>query len=83
MAWSTSLRATRPYASSVPVTHPDAAGAALSAGRQMCGRFADLRLSAAIGISAGRVIAGDVGTAERHDYTVIGDPANEAVKRWG
>jgi adenylate cyclase len=60
----------------------DPAGCALSAAREMDERLrADLpELHAAIGVSAGRVVAGNVGHAERFEYTVIGDPVNEAAR---
>lgn len=35
---------------------------------------------ATIGLSGGDVIAGNMGTAERFEYTVMGDPVNEAAR---
>src|SRR4051794_14429882 len=65
-----------------PTSHPDAAGAALSTARLLRSRLdrdlPDVR--AAIGVSAGTVVAGNVGTATRYEYTVIGDPVNEAAR---
>ncbi|WP_182379497.1 adenylate/guanylate cyclase domain-containing protein [Nocardioides sp. WS12] len=37
-------------------------------------------LRAGIGVSAGPAVAGNVGAAERYEYTVIGDPINEAAR---
>jgi adenylate cyclase len=64
-----------------PGDHPDAAGAALAAGRELRRRLHVLRdVDAAIGISAGPAVAGNVGAERRYEYTVIGDPVNEAAR---
>jgi adenylate cyclase len=64
-----------------PTPHPDPAGSALASGRAMRFRLNELEgIDAAIGISAGPVVAGNVGAAERFEYTVIGDPVNEAAR---
>jgi adenylate cyclase len=65
-----------------PTPHPDAAGSALATARALRFRLEhELEgLEAAIGVSAGDVVAGNIGAAERFEYTVIGDPVNEAAR---
>jgi adenylate cyclase len=64
-----------------PVPRDDASACALRAARLLRDRLEDVNgLSAGIGVSAGNVVAGNVGTKERFEYTVIGDPVNEAAR---
>jgi adenylate cyclase len=65
-----------------PVDHPDPAGAALCAARQLHERLArELpQVDAGLGVSAGPAVAGNVGAESRFEYTVIGDPVNEAAR---
>jgi adenylate cyclase len=65
-----------------PVSRADAAGDALRAARRLRERVAsELEgMDAAIGVSAGPAVAGNVGASERFEYTVIGDPVNEAAR---
>ncbi len=65
-----------------PLALPDAAASALAAARTMAIRLkAEVPdLDAGIGVSHGLVIAGNIGSNERLEYTVIGDPVNEAAR---
>jgi adenylate cyclase len=65
-----------------PLELPDPAGSALAAAPTKATRLrADgPDLDAGIGVSHGVVIAGNIGSTERLEYTVIGDPVNEAAR---
>jgi adenylate cyclase len=65
-----------------PVSLDDTEGEALAAARAMAAR---LRVEvpdceAGIGVASGKVVAGNVGAKERFEYTVIGEPVNEAAR---
>ena len=55
---------------------------ALSAGRAMARRIRDEipECAAGIGVASGKAVAGNVGARERFEYTVIGEPVNEAAR---
>jgi adenylate cyclase len=65
-----------------PIEHPDACGAALAASRELHDELIRVlgHIEFGIGVSAGRAIAGHVGAQARFEYTVIGDPVNEAAR---
>lgn len=71
----------------VPTELPDAAGCALATGRVLASRLTQevfggsgQEVRAGIGISAGEAVAGNIGDRRRYEYTVIGDPVNEAAR---
>ena len=68
-----------------PATQPDHAARALRAARGLRTELAMLAsaypgLDAAIGVSSGVLVAGNVGTEQRYEYTLIGRPVNEAAR---
>jgi adenylate cyclase len=65
-----------------PIEHPDAPGGALAAARELHDELLPVIGSAefGIGVSSGRAIAGHIGALARFEYTVIGDPVNEAAR---
>lgn len=65
-----------------PVDIDDPAGCALAAGRDLADRLPPIMTECTfgIGIAAGDAVAGNVGTESRFEYTVIGDPVNEAAR---
>jgi adenylate cyclase len=63
-----------------PNDEPDHAFRALRAARALRGELDQLGIEAGIGVSSGTVVAGNVGTEARYEYTVIGHPVNEAAR---
>ncbi|MDJ0360611.1 adenylate/guanylate cyclase domain-containing protein [Rhodococcus sp. H29-C3] len=61
---------------------PDHCGSALAAARKISTRLLDevTECTAAVGVASGRAVAGNVGAKSRFEYTVIGDPVNEAAR---
>ncbi|MFV0503459.1 MAG: adenylate/guanylate cyclase domain-containing protein, partial [Lachnospirales bacterium] len=65
-----------------PVPLDDAAGRALAAARAVAAVLPDAvpELAAGIGVAYGPAVAGHIGSEARSEFTVIGDPVNEAAR---
>ncbi len=65
-----------------PVDVDDHAGRALATARALAARLAEdvPEVAVGVGVAAGEVVAGNVGDERRFEYTVIGDPVNEAAR---
>jgi adenylate cyclase len=68
-----------------PAATDDCAARALRAARTLRRELLAIaakhpELDAAIGVSAGNVVAGNIGAEERFEYTVVGSPVNEAAR---
>ena len=48
--------------------------------RALAGALRALPVDFGIGVSAGPVFAGNIGAANRYEYTVVGDAVNEAAR---
>jgi adenylate cyclase len=65
-----------------PAALPDSASSVLCTARELATemrRFGP-EIRAGIGVSAGQAVAGYIGERQRYEYTVIGDPVNEAAR---
>jgi class 3 adenylate cyclase len=65
-----------------PVSLENPEDEALAAARAMAKRLREEvpECEAGIGVASGQVVAGNVGAKERFEYTVIGEPVNEAAR---
>ncbi|MDT5147761.1 MAG: adenylate cyclase, partial [Mycobacterium sp.] len=66
------------FGAPLPTSEP--ASAALATARALGTRLRRLPIDFGIGVSAGRMFAGNIGSENRYEYTVIGDAVNEAAR---
>jgi adenylate cyclase len=63
-----------------PEPQPDHAARCLRAATRLRDALRAARVDAAIGLSSGEAVAGNVGAESRYEYTVMGRPVNEAAR---
>jgi adenylate cyclase len=65
-----------------PIPDADSASHALATARELNERLnrSGAEVTVGIGVSAGMAVAGNIGDPNRYEYTVIGDPVNEAAR---
>jgi adenylate cyclase len=63
-----------------PLRTNSPASAAMATARDLRAQLRELPIDFGVGVSAGPVFAGNVGAENRYEYTVIGDPVNEAAR---
>lgn len=63
-----------------PIASETATASALASARTLGAALGRQELEYGIGVSAGPVFAGNIGAENRYEYTVIGDPVNEAAR---
>jgi class 3 adenylate cyclase len=63
-----------------PQAHEDDAARACRAALAICAALGE---GARVGVTTGRAFCGEVGSGERREYTIIGDPVNTAARLMG
>ncbi len=63
-----------------PLAHEDDAVRGIQAAQRMQAELRTLRVRNAIGVTTGRVYCGEIGSARRREYTLIGDVVNLAAR---